>query len=77
MCKLKDKIKEVMSSVFKIDPISIDENTVNSNVEKWDSLGHMNLVAALEEEFDILLDEEDIEIIVSFPNICKIVEANL
>lgn len=74
---MKDKIKEVMSSVFKIDPISIDENTVNSNVEKWDSLGHMNLVAALEEEFDILLDEEDIEIIVSFPNICKIVEANL
>lgn len=66
-----------MSSVFKIDAKSIDENTVNSNVEKWDSLGHMNLVAALEEEFDIVLDEEDIEIIVSFPNVCKVVEANL
>jgi acyl carrier protein len=74
---LKDKIKEIMGSVFKIDPKSIDENTVNSNVEKWDSLGHMNLVTALEEEFDIILDEEDIEIIVSFSNVCKVVEANL
>lgn len=74
---MKGKIKEIMGSVFKIDPKSIDENTVNSNVEKWDSLGHMNLVTALEEEFDIILDEEDIEIIVSFSNVCKVVEANL
>lgn len=29
-------------------------------VEEWDSVGHMNLVAELEEAFDIMLETEDI-----------------
>lgn len=29
-------------------------------IESWDSVGHMNLVAALEDCFDILLDTDDI-----------------
>jgi acyl carrier protein len=29
-------------------------------IEAWDSVGHMNLVAALEEAFDIMMDTDDI-----------------
>ena len=29
-------------------------------VESWDSVGHMSLVAALEEAFDIMMDTDDI-----------------
>ena len=29
-------------------------------VELWDSVGHMTLVAALEDEFDIMIDTDDI-----------------
>ena len=30
------------------------------SVELWDSVGHMTLVAALEEAFDIMMDTDDI-----------------
>lgn len=30
------------------------------DVELWDSVGHMTLVAALEDEFDIMIDTDDI-----------------
>lgn len=30
------------------------------DVEAWDSVGHMSLMAALEEAFDIMLDTDDI-----------------
>lgn len=30
------------------------------NVESWDSIGHMGLIAALEDSFDIMLDTDDI-----------------
>ena len=30
------------------------------SVELWDSVGHMTLVAALEDEFDIMIDTDDI-----------------
>ena len=30
------------------------------DIEAWDSVGHMNLIAALEETFDIMMDTDDI-----------------
>ena len=30
------------------------------SVELWDSVGHMSLVAALEDEFEIMIDTDDI-----------------
>ena len=30
------------------------------DIENWDSVGHMSLIAALEECFDIMLDTDDI-----------------
>lgn len=29
-------------------------------IDAWDSVGHMQLIAALEEEFDIMFDTDDI-----------------
>ena len=36
------------------------------SVELWDSVGHMSLVAALEDEFDIMIDTNDIIDLSSF-----------
>lgn len=30
------------------------------DIETWDSVGHMSLIAALEEAFDIMMDTDDI-----------------
>lgn len=30
------------------------------DIEAWDSVGHMNLIAKLEEEFEIMMDTDDI-----------------
>lgn len=29
-------------------------------IETWDSVGHMNLIAAIEDTFDIMMDTDDI-----------------
>ncbi|MCC5929253.1 MAG: acyl carrier protein [Cyclobacteriaceae bacterium] len=56
---MEEQLKEIMGAVFNVDPSVIDENTAAGDLEKWDSLHHMNLVAALEEAFDIEFDEEE------------------
>ena len=38
----------------------------------WDSVGHMTLIAALEDEFDIMLDAEDILEFTSYDNAKKV-----
>lgn len=30
------------------------------DIPQWDSIGHMNLVAAIEDSFDIMMDTDDI-----------------
>ena len=56
----KDRIINVMSSVFGVSIDDIDDNTSPDTLESWDSLKHMNLIIALEEEFLVKLNDEDI-----------------
>ncbi|MEG0740831.1 MAG: acyl carrier protein [Clostridia bacterium] len=41
-------------------------NLVYGESAEWDSVGHMSLVAALEEAFDLMLDMDDIIDLSSF-----------
>lgn len=56
-----------MSEIFKIAESEIDENSSPDSLEKWDSLGHMKLVIALEEEFGVRFSHDDIVEMISFP----------
>ncbi len=58
--------KDVFITTFNLDDndklLSLEYNTI----EEWDSIGHMQLVAALETSFDIMLDMDDIIDLSSF-----------
>ena len=62
-----NKLKQVLADVFKIDIQTINNETSVDNVEKWDSLNHLNLVLALEEAFDISFTEEQTIEILNYP----------
>ena len=49
-----------MAAVFELTVDKINENSSPDTIELWDSLKHMNLVIALEEEFNVQFDTEDI-----------------
>lgn len=44
--------------------------------EYWDSVGHMTLIAALEEEFDIMLETEDMMSLTSYDEGKRILRKN-
>ena len=71
---MKDRIKKVMASVFKIDQGKIMDNINPDTVENWDSLNHINLVLALEKEFGIKIVGEEVIGMISLDNILKVVE---
>ena len=68
---MRDKIKNVMALVFEIDPSQIPDSASTSTIDNWDSLNHMNLVVALEEEFNILFSDEEIVEIISLAAVEK------
>ncbi|TME90677.1 MAG: acyl carrier protein [Chloroflexi bacterium] len=53
-------LEEVVSGVFGVEPQSLDESSSPQSVEGWDSMGHVNLVTALEQHFNVSIDIDDV-----------------
>ena len=57
---LAERIKKVMSAVFEIPVEQVEDDSSPDTIDSWDSLKHMNMVVALEEEFEIEFTEDEI-----------------
>lgn len=62
-----EKYNEIFMSRLRVSPDQIDNVTYHS-VSGWDSIGHMSLIAALEEEFNVSFEPEDILSFTSYEN---------
>lgn len=62
----ENALKQVIATMLKVDASTINEDSSMDNVPSWDSLRHMNLVLALEEEFKVIIPEEDAGNITSY-----------
>jgi acyl carrier protein len=51
--------KKVFTEAFGIDDSKL-ENLKYQDISEWDSVGHMSLIASLEEEFNIEMEIDDI-----------------
>ena len=58
---MKNKVKEIMAKVFKMDASSIADDVQQKDIEAWDSLAHLNLILELESEFNVSFEPEDIK----------------
>ncbi len=54
-----EKYQQAFSEALEIDNLQFEELSYQG-INAWDSVGHMGLIAALEEKFDIMLDTDDI-----------------
>ncbi|QFG53744.1 acyl carrier protein [Chryseobacterium sp.] len=72
---METRIKNVMASVFEMPVEQITAESSPDNIEIWDSLKHLNLVVALEEEFDIEFDDDEALELMSFSSIYDLVKA--
>ncbi len=61
-----ERIKKIMSVAFEIPLENITEEATVHSISKWDSLNHMKLVIALEDEFKIKFDQEEMLTLINF-----------
>ncbi|KLU65864.1 hypothetical protein DEAC_c19000 [Desulfosporosinus acididurans] len=55
-----EKYNTAFMETFDITEEQLNSDLVYQSVEAWDSVGHMQLIAALEDAFDIMFDTDDI-----------------
>ena len=56
----KDKYDAIFIRVFEINLSDLTDDLEYQSINTWDSVGHMALMAELEDAFDVMLEMDDI-----------------
>jgi acyl carrier protein len=70
-------IEEIISGTLKLSIKEITNDMLMKDTDAWDSLSHMSLILALEEEYAIEFSMDEIVSMVSVLSIREIVENKL
>jgi len=56
----KNKYDQIFMNCFGIEKSVLNDELVYNSIKTWDSVGHMEMIATLEETFDIMMETDDI-----------------
>ena len=58
---LSDRVRGIIADVLEVSIASISPDSSPETVDTWDSVHHLNLVLALEQEFGLQFEPEEID----------------
>lgn len=58
--EIYERLNNVFQETFDDDSITVNDETTSSDVDGWDSLMHISLIAAVEEEFGLKFKMKDV-----------------
>ncbi len=67
-----EKLNKIFCDIFSVEESALNSDFNKDSVEEWDSIRQLSLSASVEDEFDIMLDAEDILDFTSYENAKRI-----
>ena len=77
MTEIAQRVRTVLGGVLEMDPAAIPADAAPGVIERWDSLRHMTLVAALEDEFEFRFSDLEMTELLNLPLILDVVTTKL
>jgi acyl carrier protein len=72
---MKERVFQTVSQVLGVPLEQVTEQSSPETVESWDSLKHMNLILALEEQFGVSFTDDEIMSMLSVELILGVLSA--
>ena len=72
-----EKLNKILCEVFRLKEDELNDTLTMEDIEKWDSLTHMDLITSLEEGLEIQLTMDDIMSMKDIKTIKNIVQQKL
>ncbi len=69
----RQRVVRVLADVFGVAAAALPPEASPATVASWDSLRHLNMVIALEEEFGVMFAADEVEQAVSVEAVCRLV----
>jgi acyl carrier protein len=72
---LTARVRGVVADVFSLSPEEVSPQSSPEATPRWDSVGHLNLVLALEQEFTVYFSPEQMGEMTSVASIIRILQS--
>lgn len=72
-----NKVRQAVSDVFGVSPADVTAESSPQTIEAWDSMGHLNLMLALEQSFGVQFPPEEIATLTSVADIVRALHAKI
>lgn len=77
MSNINEKLTQIFRTVFDEPALEINPETTANDVDAWDSLSHLNMISAVEKEFDIKFKLKDLVKLKNVGDLQRIIEVKL
>ncbi len=72
-----NKLQGIFRTIFFDDELEINSETTSNDIERWDSLTHIELIVTIESEFKIKFSTSEISNLKNVGALCDIIENKL
>ena len=73
--EILERVQTVVADQLDRDDVALSMNTVADSVEGWDSLAHVRIMIAVEEEFGVRIDMSEITSLNDVGDLVRLIEA--
>ncbi|MCA2970517.1 MAG: acyl carrier protein [Acidobacteriaceae bacterium] len=74
---VRQRVRQIAADLFAVPVDGLTEESSPDSIGSWDSLNHLNLVLALEQEWGIQFSPEEMEELLSMARIARVVAGKL
>lgn len=64
-----EQFRSIVSTILQIPPDQVTDDLTPDAIDTWDSLNHISLIGALEQEFGVVLATENLDQTQSIPTL--------
>jgi acyl carrier protein len=72
---LSDRVQQTIAATLRLRPEAVGASASADDLPAWDSLGHVNIMMALEQSFDLYVEVEDFDRLRSVDAIVRYLQA--
>jgi acyl carrier protein len=71
---LSQRVQTLLAEAIQVPGEMVTADLSFGDLPQWDSLGHMEVMLRLEDEFGVAIDADTIAQLISIPEICRFLE---
>jgi acyl carrier protein len=73
---LTERVQILLVEALQVPPDMVTPELAFGDLPQWDSLGHMDIMLRLEEQFNVEINADTIAQLISVPEICRYLQEN-